>query len=567
MTVAKNVAFGLEIRKRPKAEIAERVDELLRLVHLSQFAHRLPSQLSGGQRQRMALARALAVEPSVLLLDEPFGALDAKVRKELREWLRRLHDEVAGHDGLRHPRPGGGPRGRRRDRGHQRGPRRAGRHAGPALRRRRPTTSSCRSSARSPTSAGSPYGPTTSTSPPRRSSPGRRGHRVAGAARRLRGAPHRADRGRGGGVGRDVAHRRPLPGPRGGQHRVADRGGRRDRRTVDAPSLARAGAMAPGGEAPLRWWARSAPAQGLTPCAGEGHQPRLDELWAAIEAFDEEVAEIAPSSACCGTCRSRRPSTRVVLPFLARARRPLGGRLPVGRPRALRQRPAAPTLSALSGRPSEVLATQPAPSPACCWPARRGSGTTWCCCASRCCCASAGCAHASSARTPRSRHWSPRPGRSTPTRWCSRPPARRRSPRTPRPAPAGRGPPGLHRRARCRRADRRRDRRDRAARSIPSRAVRPPGGRCAGSAVVGELHREVVVLRLHQLLHRLEVVALLRRHPQLVALHLRLDALGALVADQLGDLLRVLGGDALLERDVDLGLLARTGAARRRRGS
>ncbi len=95
MTVAKNVAFGLEIRKRPKAEIAERVDELLRLVHLSQFAHRLPSQLSGGQRQRMALARALAVEPSVLLLDEPFGALDAKVRKELREWLRRLHDEVA----------------------------------------------------------------------------------------------------------------------------------------------------------------------------------------------------------------------------------------------------------------------------------------------------------------------------------------------------------------------------------------------------------------------------------------------------------------------------------------
>jgi sulfate transport system ATP-binding protein len=94
MTVAKNVAFGLEIRKRPKDEIAQRVDELLKLVHLSQFAHRLPSQLSGGQRQRMALARALAVEPKVLLLDEPFGALDAKVRKELRDWLRRLHDEV-----------------------------------------------------------------------------------------------------------------------------------------------------------------------------------------------------------------------------------------------------------------------------------------------------------------------------------------------------------------------------------------------------------------------------------------------------------------------------------------
>lgn len=95
MTVARNVAFGLEIRKRPRDEIAARVEELLKLVHLSQFSHRLPSQLSGGQRQRMALARALAVEPTVLLLDEPFGALDAKVRKELREWLRRLHDEVA----------------------------------------------------------------------------------------------------------------------------------------------------------------------------------------------------------------------------------------------------------------------------------------------------------------------------------------------------------------------------------------------------------------------------------------------------------------------------------------
>ena len=94
MTVAKNVAFGLEIRKRPKAEVKAKVAELLELVHLSQFAHRLPSQLSGGQRQRLALARALAVEPKVLLLDEPFGALDAKVRKELRDWLRRLHDEV-----------------------------------------------------------------------------------------------------------------------------------------------------------------------------------------------------------------------------------------------------------------------------------------------------------------------------------------------------------------------------------------------------------------------------------------------------------------------------------------
>src|SRR4051812_44713399 len=94
MSVAKNVAFGLEIRKRSKADTEKRVAELLELVHLSQFGHRLPAQLSGGQRQRMALARALAVEPTVLLLDEPFGALDAKVRKELRDWLRRLHDEV-----------------------------------------------------------------------------------------------------------------------------------------------------------------------------------------------------------------------------------------------------------------------------------------------------------------------------------------------------------------------------------------------------------------------------------------------------------------------------------------
>ena len=94
MTVAGNVGYGLKIRKKSKREIAAKVDELLALVHLSQFADRLPAQLSGGQRQRMALARALAIEPSVLLLDEPFGALDAKVRKELRAWLRRLHDEV-----------------------------------------------------------------------------------------------------------------------------------------------------------------------------------------------------------------------------------------------------------------------------------------------------------------------------------------------------------------------------------------------------------------------------------------------------------------------------------------
>ena len=94
LTVRENVAFGLRIRKRPKNEIRERVDELLELVQLNGLAERYPAQLSGGQRQRMALARALAVEPKVLLLDEPFGALDARVRKELRAWLRRLHEDV-----------------------------------------------------------------------------------------------------------------------------------------------------------------------------------------------------------------------------------------------------------------------------------------------------------------------------------------------------------------------------------------------------------------------------------------------------------------------------------------
>src|SRR3954471_17284199 len=94
MTVYDNVAFGLKIRRRPKAEIAERVGHLLELVQLEGLAKRFPSQLSGGQRQRMGLARALAVDPKVLLLDEPFGALDARVRTELRAWLRRLHDET-----------------------------------------------------------------------------------------------------------------------------------------------------------------------------------------------------------------------------------------------------------------------------------------------------------------------------------------------------------------------------------------------------------------------------------------------------------------------------------------
>jgi sulfate/thiosulfate transport system ATP-binding protein len=94
MTVWDNIAFGLSIRKRPKEQIHERVTELLELVQLEGLAKRYPSQLSGGQRQRMGLARALAVDPEVLLLDEPFGALDARVRTELRAWLRRLHDET-----------------------------------------------------------------------------------------------------------------------------------------------------------------------------------------------------------------------------------------------------------------------------------------------------------------------------------------------------------------------------------------------------------------------------------------------------------------------------------------
>ena len=94
MTVYNNIAYGLKIRGEGSGKIRERVKQLIALVHLQGFENRYPNQLSGGQRQRMALARALAVEPKVLLLDEPFGALDAKVRQELRTWLRRLHDEV-----------------------------------------------------------------------------------------------------------------------------------------------------------------------------------------------------------------------------------------------------------------------------------------------------------------------------------------------------------------------------------------------------------------------------------------------------------------------------------------
>ncbi|MCV7302859.1 TOBE-like domain-containing protein [Mycobacterium barrassiae] len=94
LTVRENIAFGLKIRKRPKTEVNRKVDELLEVVGLTGFKDRYPAQLSGGQRQRMALARALAIDPEVLLLDEPFGALDAKVREDLRAWLRRLHNEV-----------------------------------------------------------------------------------------------------------------------------------------------------------------------------------------------------------------------------------------------------------------------------------------------------------------------------------------------------------------------------------------------------------------------------------------------------------------------------------------
>jgi sulfate/thiosulfate transport system ATP-binding protein len=93
LTIRQNIGFGLDIRKVPRTEIKTRVEELLELVQLQGLGDRYPSQLSGGQRQRVALARSLAVKPDVLLLDEPFGALDAKVRKELRAWLRRLHDE------------------------------------------------------------------------------------------------------------------------------------------------------------------------------------------------------------------------------------------------------------------------------------------------------------------------------------------------------------------------------------------------------------------------------------------------------------------------------------------
>ena len=130
MTVADNVAFGLAVRKQPKDVKNQRVEELLELVQLAPFAKRYPDQLSGGQRQRVALARALAPRPDVLLLDEPFGALDAKVRQDLRHWLDEFAPRTRRDQPARDPRSRGSAGAGQSDRGDARRPRRAGGLAG-----------------------------------------------------------------------------------------------------------------------------------------------------------------------------------------------------------------------------------------------------------------------------------------------------------------------------------------------------------------------------------------------------------------------------------------------------